>query len=250
MIEKLLKEAKEVIYGKEYGIEGYMYNAIEATLHASELDPSTRKANYLKLIMLCASEERCKEEAVQFTTCLISSDYYLSIGKGILAIPFLNKALKHYAQITDMEPFSITDADNFAGQFRANNLKGKFKREFIAVKNLYVMDGMARKLGLDLSLDELPADCIPASWGFKDLPFFVVLGIIGALMVLNPFDEYRSARLSGNPIPIWDTLDVTDMLSVLTGVMLITINFGLLLWQYKPSYNRLMAQFYNWKFLG
>lgn len=248
MIQKILSEMKHAVYGKNIEIKKIMYDAMEATLCPSAIDDSTRLARFLWLVTHSASEDRCQTEVVQFTESLIAADYYFSAGKGRLAIPFLNKALDNYACLTDADLFTIVDIDFFVGHFRACNLKGKFRREWMVVKNLYILDGAARKVGLDLNLDELPADYIPFSWAVKDILLFILIGIIGTLLVLNPLDAYRCARLDGNPIPLWDTLELPEILSVVMGIILIVAEFGLIIWQFTPNYNRLMAQLYYWRF--
>ena len=110
---------------------------------------------------------------MNFTASVIAADYYLSVGKGLRAVPFLNKTLGHYAEILGTIPASIEDADRFVGEFRAQNLKGKSKRELRAVKNVYILSGAAHKLGLDIPLDELPADYCPISKSFKSFLFIL-----------------------------------------------------------------------------
>ena len=185
---------------------------------------------------------------MDFTASVIAADYYLSAGKGLRAVPFLNKTLGHYAEILGTVPVSIEDADRFVGEYRAQNLKGKFKREFRAVKYVYILSGAAHKLGLDMPLDELPADYCPTSKSFRSFLFILAMGIAGVLMVLTAFNEYRVARFAGEPIPFFDALQPSEIPMVVIGLILVVAEFILLFWQYTPSYNRLVSRFHYWRF--
>ena len=185
---------------------------------------------------------------MNFTASLIAAEYYLSVGKGIRAVPFLNKALGHYAEILGTIPASIEDAERFVREFRAQNLKGKFMREFQAVKNVFILTGAAQKLRLDMSLEELPADYCPTSRSFRSFLFILVMGIAGTLMVLTAFNEHRVSRFAGEPIPFLDSLQPSEIPMVVIGLILVVTEFILLFWQYTPSYNRLVSRFHYWRF--
>ena len=254
MIEKLLKDANasREMYknagGEKKGLADAMYDVLVVTLQASEFDDETRLNCLFKQLMKCTTDWERKEEVMNFTASVIAADYYLSVGKGLRAIPFLNKALGHYAEILGTVPVSIEDAERFVGEFRAQNLKGKFKREFRAVKNIFILTGAAQKLGLDLSLEELPADYCPTSRSFRSFLFILAMGIAGTLMVLTAFNEHRVARFAGEPIPILDSLQPSEIPMVVIGLILVVAEFILLFWQYTPSYNRLVSRFHYWRF--
>ena len=189
MMERLLEEAKascemyKAAGGDKPCLADTMLNALTVTLQASDFDNGTRLGCLFKLLLKCTNGER-KEEVRAFAASVIAADYYLSVeGRG--AVPFLNKALGHYAGILGTSPLVIEDADRFLGQFRAQNLKGKFKREFRAVKNIFILTGAAQRLKLDLSFEELPADYCPTSRSFRSFLFILAMGIAGTLMVLT-----------------------------------------------------------------
>ena len=255
MIDNILNGAKASLElyknagGEKPVTADAMFEALAVTLHASEYDNDTRLGCLFKLLMKCSTEWSRKQVVVDYTVALTAADYYFSVRKGLRAIPFLNRALEAYAQVTSTVACPVEDADRFLGQFRARNLKGKFSREYMAVKNLYILAGAAQKLGLEMAeLDELPADHVPTLWAWRDMPFIIMLGIVGALMFLCPLEEYRDARLDGNPIQLLDTLQLTDIISVIIGLILISLEIGWLFSQYKPYYNRLMARIAYWKF--
>ena len=254
MIEKLLRDANASceIYknagGEKKGLADAMYDALVVTLQASEFNNETRLNCLFKQLIKCTTDWERKEEVMDFTASVIAADYYLSVGKGIRAVPFQNKALGHYAGILGMSPLVIEDADRFMGQFRARNLKGKYLREFLAVKNIFFLTGAAQKLGLDLSLEELPADFCPVSTSFRSFLLILATGIAGALTALMPFNEYRMARFVGEPIPFLDALQPSEIPMVVVGLGLVVAEFILLFWQYTPSYNRLVSRFYYWRF--
>ena len=254
MIEKLLRDANasREIYknagGEKKGLADAMYDALVVTLQASEFDNETRLNYLFKQLMKCTTDWERKEEVMNFTASVIAADYYLSVGKGLRAVPFLNKALGHYAEILGTIPSSIEDADRFVGEYRALNLRGKFKREFRAVKNIFILIGASQRLGMNLSLKELPADYCPTSRSFRSFLFILAIGIAGTLMVLTAFNEYRVARFAGEPIPFFDALQPSEIPIVIIGLMLVIAEFILLFWQYTPSYNRLVSRFHYWKF--
>lgn len=254
MIEKLLRDANASLEmyknagGEKKGLTDAMYDALVVTLQASEFDNETRLNCLFKQLIKCTTDWERKEEVMDFTASVIAADYYLSVGKGLRAVPFLNKTLGHYAEILGTVPVSIEDADRFVGEFRAQNLKGKFKREFRAVKNIFILTGAAHKLGFDMPLDELPADYCPISKSFRSFLFILAMGIAGTLMVLTAFNEYRVARFAGEPIPFFDALQPSEIPIVIIGLILVVAEFILLLWQYTPSYNRLVSRFHYWRF--
>ena len=254
MIEKLLRDANasREMYknagGEKKGLADTMYDALVVTLKASEFDNDTRLSCLFKQLSKCTTDWERKEKVMNFTANLIAADYYLSVGKGIRAVPFLNKALGHYAEILGTIPTSIEDADRFVGEYRTQNLKGKFKRDFRAVKNIFILTGAAQKLGLDLSLEELPADYCPTSRSFRSFLFILAMGVSGTLMVLTAFNEHRVSRFAGEPIPFLDSLQPSEIPMVVIGLILVLAEFILLFWQYTPSYNRLVSRFHYWRF--
>lgn len=249
-MERLLEEAKascemyKATGGDKPGMADAMFSALVVTLQASDFDNGTRLSCMFKLLL---NWER-KEEVRAFAASVIAADYYLSVEKGRVAVPFLNKALGHYAGILDTSPLVIEDADRFMGQFRARNLKGKFKREFRAVKNIFILTGAARELGLDVSLEELPADFCPVSTSFRSFLLILATGIAGALTALMPFNEYRMARFAGEPIPFFDALQPSEIPMAVIGTLVLVAVFILLVWQYRPSYNRFVSRFHYWRF--
>ena len=255
MIDNILNGAKASLElyknagGEKPATADAMFEALAVTLHASEYDNDTRLGCFFKLLMKCSTEWSRKQEVVDYTVALIAADYYFSVRKGLRAIPFLNRALEAYAQVTSTVACPVEDADRFLGQFRARNLKGKFSREYMAVKNLYILAGAAQKLGLEMAeLDELPADHVPTLWAWRTFPLILLLGVGGALMVMYAFSEYRQARLGGTPIPLLDALQTEELPLVFLGLILVIAEFALLFWEHRPSYNHFMAGFYYWKF--
>lgn len=254
MMERLLEEAKascemyKAAGGDKPGMADAMFNALAVTLQASGFDNGTRLGCLFKLLLKCTTSWKRKEEVCAFAASVIAADYYLSVEKGRVAVPFLNKALGHYAGILGTSPLVIEDADRFWGQFRARNLKGKFMREFRAVKNIFILTGAVRKLGLDLSLEELPADFCPVSTSFRSFLLLLATGIAGALTALMPFNEYRMARFAGEPIPFFDALQPLEIPMAVIGTLVLVAVFILLVWQYRPSYNRFVSRFHYWRF--
>ena len=254
MIEKLLRDANasREMYknagGEKKGLTDAMYDVLVITFKPSEYDNDTRLSCLFKQLLKCTTDWERKEEVMNFTASLIVGDYYMSVGKEQRAVPFLNKALGHYAEILGTIPTSIEDADRFVGEYRAQNLKGKFKREFRAVKNVFILIGAAQKLRLDLCLEELPADYCPTSRSFRSFLFILAMGIAGTLMVLTAFNEHRVSRFAGEPIPFLDSLQPSEIPMVVIGLILVVAEFILLLWQYTPSYNRLVSRFHYWRF--
>lgn len=253
-MERLLEEAKascemyKAAGGDKPGMADAMFSALAVTLQASGFDNGTRLGCLFKLLLKCTTSWKRKEEVCAFAASVIAADYYLSVEKGRVAVPFLNKALGHYAGILGTSPLVIEDADRFLGQFRARNLKGKFMREFRAVKNIYMLSGAAHKLGLDLPLDELPADVIPTCWSIMDFPIFILLGVTGGLLIMYGLDDYRTARLAGTPIPITEALQAGEIFSIIIGIVLIIAEFAVMMRQYNPTYNRWMSKYYYWQF--
>ena len=144
---------------------------------------------------------------------------------------------------------ACNDTAVVVGEFRARNLKGKFRRELLVVKNISTLSGASKKLGLDLSeLDELPADHVPALWTWRTFPLILLLGVGGALMVMNALNEYRVARMAGAPIPLMEALQPGEIPVMLIGLLLVIAEFVLLFWQFRPSYNRMISKYYYWKF--
>lgn len=254
MIDRILVEAKSSlekyknVRGEQPVVADAMYEALDATLCASRYSNKERLAYFLSLLMKSGQTDDRKEEVIQFTSSLIATDYYLSAGKGLRAIPFLNKALEVYARLLRMEPFVIDDAESFVGIFRSGNLKGKWWREFKAVKNIYILSGAAKKLELDMPFDELPADHTPACWSVMDVPLFILLGLTGGLLIMYALDDYRTARFAGTPIPFSEAMQGGEVLAIILGVVLIIAEFGLMMRQYNPTYNHIMSIVYYWKF--
>ena len=224
-----------------------MYEAMEATLHASTFDSKTRQSRFLRLLMKCASEGKQKEMMGKFATALLAADYYFSAGWANKAIPHLKLAVALFQEQYG-GPLLSEDKDAIAGTFRRQNLKGKFRREFNAVRNIYILSGAAHKLGLDLPLDELPADVIPTCWSIMDFPIFILLGVTGGLLIMYGLDDYRTARFAGTPIPITEALQAGEIFSIIIGIILIIAEFAVMMHQHNPTYNRWMAQYYYWRF--
>lgn len=255
MINNLLNEAKASLElyknagGEKPATADSMYEALTVVLHPSDYDNDTRLNCLLKLLMKSAQAVDHKEEVIQFTSSLIATDYYFSLGNTHRPVPFLNKSLKAYRQVMGTVQNSIENADYFAKEFIAGNFKGKFSREYMAVQNLYILAGAAQKLGLEMAeLDELPADQVPMLWTWRTFPLILLLGVGGALMVMYAFSEYRQARLGGTPIPLLDALQPEELPLVFLGLILVIAEFALLFWEHRPSYNHFMAGFYYWKF--
>lgn len=254
MIERILVEAKASLEkyknagGEQPKVADAMYEALDVTLCASRYSNKERLSCFLSLLLESARAEDRKEEVIRFTSSLIATDYYLSAGKGLRAIPFLNKALEAYAHLIRMEPIVIDDADRFIGQFRAGNLKGKWWREFKAVRNIYILSGAAKEFGLDMPFDELPADHTPACWSIMEMPLFIMLGLVGGGLIMYGLDDYRTARFAGTPIPFSEAMQGGEITAIILGVVLIIMEFAIMMKQYNPTYNRLMSRVYYWKF--
>ena len=116
------------------------------------------------------------------------------------------------------------------------------------MKNVFILIGAAQKLGLDLSLEELPADYCPTFWSSRSFLFILAMGIAGTLMVLTAFNEHRVTRFAGEPIPFLDSLQSSEIPIVVIGLILVVAQFILLFWQYTPNYNRLVSRFHYWRF--
>lgn len=247
MIEKLLNGMKDAVSTVNRETAQVMYEATEATLHASKFDQRTRQARFLRLLMKCASAGNQKEMMGKFTTALLAADYYFSVGCANKAIPHLKLAVTLFQEQYGGPQLS-EDKDAIIGAFRSQNLKGKFRREFNAVRNIYILSGAAHKQGLDLPLDELPADVIPTCWSIMDFPIFILLGVTGGLLIMYGLDDYRTARFAGTPIPLTEALQAGDIFSIIIGIVLIIAEFAVMMRQHNPTYNRWMAKYYYWRF--
>ena len=247
MIEKLLNGMNDAVSSVSTETALAMYEAMEATLHASKFDQRTHQARFLRLLMKCASEGKQKEVMGKFTTALLAADYYFSAGWANKAIPHLELAVALFQEQYG-GPLLSEDKDAIVGAFRSRNLKGKFRREFNAVRNIYILSGAAHKLGLDLPLEELPADVIPTCWSIMDFPIFILLGVTGGLLIMYGLDDYRTARLAGTPIPITEALQAGEIFSIIIGIVLIIAEFAVMMRQYNPTYNRWMSKYYYWRF--
>ena len=99
MIEKLLRDANasREMYknagGEKKGLADAMYDVLVITFKPSEYDNDTRLSCLFKQLLKCTTDWERKEEVMNFTASVIAADYYLSVGKGIRAVFFLNKAL-------------------------------------------------------------------------------------------------------------------------------------------------------------
>ena len=255
MIERILVEAKDSLEkykntgGEQPEVADAMYEALDATLCASRYSNKERLACFLNLLMKSTRADDRMEEVIQFTSSLIAADYYFSAGKGLRAVPFLNKALEAYARLVRMEPIVIDDADRFIGMFRSGgNLKGKWWREFKAVRNIYIISGAAKKLGMDMPFDELPADHTPACWSVMDMPWFIMLGLAGGGLIMYALQDWRTARFAGTPIPLSEAMQGGEILAIILGIVLIIAEFAIMMKQYNPTYNQLMSRIYYWKF--
>lgn len=247
MIVKLLNEMKDAVSSVSTETAQVMYEAMEATLDASKFDQRTRQARFLRLLMKCAPEGKQKEVMGKFTTALLAADYYFSAGWANKAIPHLELAVTLFQEQYG-GPLLSEDKDAIVGAFRSRNLKAKFRREFNAVKNIYILSGAAHKLGLDLPLDELPADVIPTCWSIMDFPIFILLAVTGGLLIMYGLNDYRTARFAGTPIPITEALQAGEIFSIIIGIVLIIAEFAVMMRQHNPTYNRWMAKYYYWRF--
>lgn len=253
MIERILVEAKASLEfyknagGEKPATADAMFEALAVTLRPSDYDDEVRLGSFFKLLMKCTTNWEKKEDVRAFAASVIAADYYLSV-EGRVSIPFLNKALEVYARLLRMEPFVIDDAESFVGIFRSGNLKGKWWREFKAVKNIYILSGAAKKLELDMPFDELPADHTPACWSVMDVPLFILLGLTGGLLIIYALDDYRTARFAGTPIPFSEAMQGGEVLAIILGVVLIIAEFAIMMKQYNPNYNRFMSRYCFWKY--
>ena len=67
-------------------------------------------------------------------------------------------------------------------------------------------------------------------------------------MALMPFNEYRMARFAGEPIPFFDALQPLEIPMAVIGMLVLVAVFILLVWQYRPGYNRFVSRFHYWRF--
>ena len=243
MIDKLLNGMKDAVSVLTDETAQIMYEAMEATLHASKFDQRTRQTRFLRLLM----KSKKKEMMGNFTTALLAAEYYFSAGWANKAIPHLKLAVALFQEQYG-GPLLSEDKDAVIAAFRSQNLRAKFRREFNAVRNIYVLSGAAHKLGLDMPLDELPADVIPTCWSIMDFPIFILLGVTGGLLIMYGLDDYRTARFAGTPIPITEALQAGEIFSIIIGIVLIIAEFAVMMRQYNPTYNRWMSKYYYWRF--
>ena len=243
MIDKLLNGMKDAVSVLTDETAQIMYEAMEATLHASKFDQRTRQTRFLRLLM----KSKKKEMMGNFTTALLAAEYYFSAGWANKAIPHLKLAVALFQEQYG-GPLLSEDKDAVIAAFRSQNLRAKFRREFNAVRNIYVLSGAAHKLGLDMPLDELPADVIPTCWSIMDFPIFILLGVTGGLLIMYGLNDYRTARFAGTPIPITEALQAGEIFSIIIGIVLIIAEFAVMMRQHNPTYNRWMAKYYYWRF--
>ena len=230
-----------------------MYEAVENTLLPHDADNESRLAVFIRLIMLCPNVGEKKYVIREFTNSIIAADYFFSVRKGEKAVHFLNKAFMHFTQLLNKENEStISDTDTFIHEFRVTNLKGQQDRQDHAVKNVLVLNGAVQKLELDLSLMEILLDYTPTSWCFKDMPFVVVLCIVGGSCFAFPLTEcmapWRKALADGTPVSLLEAFAPMDMPYLFVGLILIALAIFMVRWSGTPNNIQWMSKWAYWRF--
>ena len=230
-----------------------MYASIENTIHASETNNEDRLAAFIQLQMICSQAKEKKEQVMQFTNSIIAADYYFSITKAQKAVPFLNKALEKMADVLEeVEPLYIEDADAFINDFRATNLKEQQSRKNEAVNNVYILNGAAQKIRLELSLSEILMDYVPFSFHIKHFVFTLLTAIASGHFMGFPMVEsmapWRKAIADGKPVSLLEAFVPMDMPYFNTGIILLIITLASIFWTESRSYIRLMSKWAYWKF--
>lgn len=238
-IDNILKRLVSVQEDRKLRI---LYDSFEKVLQPSNFTNESRLATFMQLLMLC-SEERDNKRIADFTRNILAFEYFVSAGHAKKALPFLNQALECHAELAGMEIVSIKDKDKFIGDFRSYNIKGKWKREYLALKNTYIICGAAQKLGLDLSLEELPADLVPNSNQTIDFVQMLLLCVMAAWLIMCGLDEYQTSRFTDNPMSLSEAVQGMDILAIIAGFALFIWNILWLFLQYSPESNRLKGRF-------
>ena len=259
MINKVLLGLKELSdkhatdYPNDARLVRTMYEAVENTLLPHDVDNESRLDVFIQLIMLCSNVSEKKYVITEFTNSIIAADYFFSVWKGQKAIHFFNKVLMHFTQLIDNanEP-TISDTDAFIHEFRATNLKGQQNRQDHAVKNLLILNGAVQKLDLDLSLMEILLDYTPTSWSFRDMPFVVVLCIVGGSFFAFPLAEcmspWRKALADGIPVSLLEAFVPMDIPYLLFGLILVVLAIFMVGWSNSRSYIQWMSKWAYWRF--
>ena len=259
MINKVLLELKGLSdkhvasFPNDARLVRTMYEAVENTLLPYDADNESRLAVFIRLIMLCPHSKEKTYVITEFTNSIIAADYFFSVWKGQKAVHFFNKAFMHFTQLLgNVNESTISDTEAFIHEFRVTNLKGQQDRKDHAVKNVLILNGAVQKLELDLSLMEILLDYTPTSWCFKDMPFVVVLGIVGGTFFAFPLAEcmspWRKALADGTPVSLFEAFAPMDMPYLFVGLILIALAIFMVVWSGTPNYIRWMSKWAYWRF--
>lgn len=224
-----------------------LYDSFEKALRPSNFTNESRLATFMQLLMLC-SEERGNKMITEFAQNILGFDYLMSACHANKAYPFFQRALECHSGLTGIESFSVTDKERFIGEFRCLNLKRKRKREQMSVRNLLVLHQAARKMNLDLNLDELVLDYIPDSYVWEGFLASLVLTLAGLYIALYQFEEYRIERLSGGYMPFFDALQPGEIPLVVFGISVAVMAGWYTLMKGTPTHVNLMSRYYYWRF--
>lgn len=256
-IEDLKKELVRIesefvkLHEKERSRANAMLEALLCTIMPTEKN-ETRLVKFLKSIMSCSDAGKNKRQLMEYVTSVISADYLLSIREGKKAIPFLNRALKLYGEwMGESLPLEIQDTNTFIHEFRATYLKGQKERKNQAINHIYICHEAARRLDIQLHLEEL-LDDVPTSWHVKTLFQILIMALVSGLLLSIPLAEsmapWRAANKSGTPISIFDAWHPMDESLLYAGIVMLLLTIGYTLWLGTRSYISLMAKLAYWKF--
>ena len=228
-----------------------MLEAIVCVIFPTE-ENERRIMKLMMLVMGCSETKRMKTEWTQFTTSLIAADYYFSIKEGKKAVPFLNHALQLYCEWMEAkEKIEIKDADTYIKEFRTKNLKGQVERKKQAINCIYIYNEAARRLNLDLFLEEL-LDDVPFSWHKKNLFQILVMCLVSGKLLGISLSESLSpwfaAKESGHPISIFEAWQPMDLPMLYAGILMFLITIIFSIWVGSNNYISIMSKLAYWKF--
>lgn len=217
------------------------FEAIQQVIHPSS---TSRLNSFIELIHLCASKS--DKTIIEFTQNLISADYLFTVDPK-LAAPFFDQALKTYAKITQKDPLDINEND-IIHIYNTKNLKGRWDSQRYALRNIYLLIGISRRLRIDLALEELPPIGIPSFQKEKDVLSSVIICFLSVMIIMNSLDTYQQARMIGHPIPLSQALEWLDVLGIFIGISMLIFNLLSILYQYAPQANRFISRLYLWRY--
>lgn len=250
---KVLSDKRIAYYPNDARMVRTMFEAVENTLLPYDVDNESRLAVLIRLIMLCPNAQEKTYVITEFTNSIIAADYFFSVKIGEKAVHFLNKALMHFTQLLGNENEStVNDTETFIDEFQVTNLKGQQDRLSQAIKNILILNGSAQKLDVDLSLSEILLDYTPTSWCFKDMPFVILLCIVGGTLFSFPLTEcmspWRKSIQDGVPVSLLDAFAPMDMPYLFIGLIIIALAIFMVYWSGTPNNIQWMSKWAYWRF--